>query len=100
MKSLLVSQQAVLHEAAVSPVRDADGCVHGEESQELFVQHLVDAAFPHQKQLGEATESGVCNSGSVGDSHWCQLEHRVQEDERAVGQKASPVQLHLQHMSV
>lgn len=55
---------------SVSPVGDADGGVHGKESQELLVQHLVDAAFPGQKQLGEATEAGVCNSGCVRDRHW------------------------------
>lgn len=55
---------------SVLPVSDADGGIHGKESQELFIQHLVDAAFPGQKQLGEATETGVCNSGCVGDSHW------------------------------
>lgn len=53
-----------------SPVGDADGGVHGKESQELLVQHLVDAAFPGQQQLGEATEAGVGNSGRVGDRHW------------------------------
>lgn len=57
-------------ENSASPVGDADGGVHGEESQELLVQHLVDAAFPGQQQLGEATEAGVCNSGRVGDRHW------------------------------
>lgn len=55
---------------SASPVGDADGGVHGEESQELLVQHLVDAAFPGQQQLGEATEAGVGNSGRVGDRHW------------------------------
>lgn len=61
------SPEAVLR---ASPVSDADGRVHGKESQELFVQHLVDAALPGQEQLGEATETGVGNSGCVGDSHW------------------------------
>lgn len=55
--------------ASLLPVSDADGGIHGKESQELFIQHLVDAAFPGQKQLGEATETGVCNPGRVGDSH-------------------------------
>lgn len=55
---------------SASPVGDADGGVHGEESQELLVQHLVDAAFPGQQQLGEATKAGIGNSGRVGDRHW------------------------------
>lgn len=54
---------------SVLPVSDADGGVHGKESQELLIQHLVDAAFPGQKQLGETTETSVCNPGCVGDSH-------------------------------
>lgn len=55
---------------SASPVGDADGGVHGEECQELLVQHLVDAAFPGQQQLREATEAGIGNSGRVGDRHW------------------------------
>lgn len=30
----------------VLPVSEADGGVHGKESQKLFVQQSVDAAFP------------------------------------------------------
>lgn len=53
-----------------SPVSDADGRIHGKERQKFFVQQLVNASFPGQKQLGEAAESGICNSCRVGDSHW------------------------------
>lgn len=78
------SPEAVL---SVSPVSDADGRVHGKESQELFVQHLVDAAFPGQQQLGEATETGVGNSGCVGDSHWWQADCRSSVKEPREGNK-------------
>lgn len=61
--------QLMMAAVHTSPVGDADGCVHGKESQELFVKHLVDAAFPGQEQFGKATESGICNSGGVGDRH-------------------------------
>lgn len=33
----------------VLPVSEADGGVHGKESQKLFIQQSVDAAFPGQK---------------------------------------------------
>lgn len=36
-------------EDCVLPVSEADGGVHGKESQKLFIQQSVDAAFPGQK---------------------------------------------------
>lgn len=82
-KHLWISQQPVFPKTVLSflPVSDADGGIHGKESQELFVQHLVDAAFPGKQQLGEATETGVCNSGCVGDSHWWQPDYRSSKKE-------------------
>lgn len=68
-----------------SPVSDAGGCVHGEESQKLFVKNLVDAAFPGQEQLGKATEFGICNSGGVGDRHQEPRISRSPEWKRCLG---------------
>lgn len=82
-------------DTCASPVGDADGGVHGEESQELLVQHLVDAAFPGQQQLGEATEAGVRHSGRVGDRHWWERsgrssqQRRTSRDEKKVMQRES-----------
>lgn len=61
---------AVLFSSVLLPVGEADGRVHDEESQELFIQQPVNAALPGQEQLGKAAETSVGDSGGVGDGHW------------------------------
>lgn len=45
---------------------------------------LLFDAFPGQKQLGEATETGIGNSGCVGDSHWSSVKE-LREGDKHLG---------------
>lgn len=51
-----------------SPVRDADGSVHGEKGQKLLVENFINAALPGQQQLGETAKASV--------RHACRVRHR------------------------
>lgn len=52
-----------------SPVRNADGGVHGKKSEKLLVENFIDAPLPGQKQLGEATEASVRHTCRIRYCH-------------------------------
>lgn len=52
-----------------SPVRDANGGVHGEKSQKLLVKNFIDAPLPSQEQLGKAAKASVRHTSCVRHGH-------------------------------
>lgn len=52
-----------------SPVRDANGGVHGEKSQKFLVKDFIDAPLPCQEQLGKAAKASVRHTSCVRHGH-------------------------------
>ena len=52
-----------------SPVKNTEKGIHDTKHQEFLIQQPVDASFPSEQELGEATKPCIGHLKAVGNRH-------------------------------